>query len=105
MATLTSGNCLELVHTKLVPRWVWIGVFSIWGAYRGAVGYRGVTLATSEAWGAPELALVVKLVSMAMVALLPLACGTARAFAAAIVPWYTCFFFFFFTLVQVLEGP
>ena len=91
MAMLTSGHCLELTHTKPVIRWVNVACFVAWGAYRGVIGYHGASLANPiGAWGAPEIALLATVVSHEVCGMLPLVCRTARAYAAAIVPWYWC---------------
>jgi len=74
LAIGTSGNGLELVHTKGVPRLTW---FLAWMAFCVAYVYAIVGF---EVWGARQSWLLTHAVCTIVVAVLPLVCRTARMF-------------------------
>ena len=85
MAILAAGNCLDLMHTKAAPRWIWIAFNT--GV---AVFMASILAAANSAWDLTDIARLASCVSFAMGAVIPLACSTARAFADAMVPWFAC---------------
>jgi len=74
MAIATSGNGLELVHTKTVARWTWAGA---WTSFAMAFIFN---ILGFTSWGARESWLLTHAISALAVGFLPLASRTARQF-------------------------
>eukprot|EP00290_Baffinella_frigidus_P025997 CAMPEP_0180234248 /NCGR_PEP_ID=MMETSP0987-20121128/28549_1 /TAXON_ID=697907 /ORGANISM="non described non described, Strain CCMP2293" /LENGTH=200 /DNA_ID=CAMNT_0022200203 /DNA_START=164 /DNA_END=766 /DNA_ORIENTATION=+ len=85
MALLLSGNCLDLLHTKALPRCAWIVFLTAVAVFHG-----GILAASNGAWGAVDIARLAAVVSFAIGAALLLVCRTARSYADAVVPWFAC---------------
>ncbi|KAJ1474812.1 hypothetical protein T484DRAFT_1830917 [Baffinella frigidus] len=97
MAMATSGNGLELMHTKPVVRWCWLMVWVVFGGALYSDSVVGL-----DFWG-KTLAMKISLfVVTAGVGLLPLVTPTARMFVEAL-QMYVTFYFLFFSAQLFIE--
>lgn len=90
MAIATSGNGLELMHTKLVARFVWV---IAWVFYAVVLYFNG--LYGLDVWKTTDFFLVTQTVMSVLVGFLPLVCRTPRMFVD-VLSWFLPLFFYIF---------
>ena len=76
----TSGNGVELLHTKAVPKWGWVVAWAVGAAFLG--------LAIDQSSGIELLFLWFMLGVAVVGAFLPLVCKNGRIFAEALQCWF-----------------
>jgi len=83
----TSGNGVELIHTKFLGNVVWA---MLWAAVSESIFE--IAMFRTGVWGAPEILEFLHFMIVAGGMVLPLCCRTARMFVVAYLIWFPAYY-------------